>query len=326
MTQVTYNLEQWPFIRPFKFAGFTIDVLECVYVTVSRNGKTGHGEGVYPVVFNVTMEQIKADLDKVIAQVADGADPEAACAALPAGPARNALDCALWDLCSKERGQSIWELAGLSEGPAAIDVDQTISLGTSREMADAARASSHNILKIKLDNQDIVERITAIRESRPDVELIVDANQSWTIDLLQSVVGRLAELGVRMIEQPVCSEQDEELTTIKSPVPLFADESCHVAKDVARLKNGYQGVNIKLDKTGGLTEALAVVKAARRAGMGVMVGCMSGTSLSMAPGYVIGSLADWSDLDGPLQLASDRTPAMQYRNGQLKHYDTTLWG
>ena len=326
MTRVTYEPEQWPLAEPFKVAGFTIETLECVHVTVSRNGKTGQGEGVRPVVFAVTMEQIKTDLDRAIARIAEGADPDAVCAALPAGPARNALDCALWDLCSKESGQSVWALAGLPEGPAAIDVDQTVGLGSSREMADAARASSHDILKIKLDGQGIVERIAAIRESRPDAELIVDANQSWTVDLLQGVVGKLADLGVRMIEQPVRPSQEEKLAKIDSPVPLFADESCHVATDVVRLKRCYQGVNIKLDKTGGLTEAFALAKMARQAGMGVMVGCMSGTSLSMAPGYVIGSLSDWSDLDGPLQLASDRTPAMQYRNGQLKHYDTALWG
>lgn len=326
MTQVVYTPQKWPLAEPFKFAGYTIETLDCVHVTVSRNGKSGQGEGIYPVVFDVTMEQIKADLDRAIAQIENGADAETVCAAMPAGPARNGLDCALWDLRAKESGRSIWALAGLAEGPAAIDVDQTVGLGTIQEMSEAARASNHHILKLKLDGEDIVDRVSAIRKARPGVELIVDANQSWTVELLQRVSGKLAELGVRMIEQPVPPAQDEALAELNNPVPLFADESCHVAADVERLKHLYQGVNIKLDKTGGLTEALALVRAAREAGMGVMVGCMSGTSLSMAPGYVIGSLSDWSDLDGPLQLASDRTPAMQYQNGQLKHYDTALWG
>ena len=326
MAIVTYKVESWPLKETFRFAGYAIDALEAICVSVSRAGHCGQGEGLVPVVFAVTMNETVAQIKKILANVTDGIPVEVACAALPAGPARNALDCALWDLRAKESGQSIWSLAGLPQGPAGIAVDQSVGLNTPEAMAEAALASAHKVIKVKLDASQIVEPVRAIREARPDVDLIVDANQSWTLELLQAFAPVLADLGVEMIEQPVPPEQDRTLSGYKCPVPLFADESCHVAADVERLKHCYQGVNIKLDKTGGLTEALALARSARDAGLGVMVGCMSGTSLSMAPAYVIASLSDWADLDGPLQLQSDRQPAMQYADGKLLHYDTSLWG
>ncbi len=326
MINITYKVEDWPLKEPFRFAGYSVEALEAIHVTATREGHEGHGEGLFAVVFPVTMAQIVKQIEGCISQVAIGADAEQCCAALPAGAARNALDCALWDLRAKESNQSIWALAGLPEGPPAIKVDQTVGLDTPEAMAIAARNSSHQVIKIKLDDTDIIERVSAIRAARPDADLIVDANLSWSVEILNSVAHPLADLGVRMIEQPVPPAQDGQLSGVTCPLPLFADESCHVAADVTRLKEFYQGVNIKLDKTGGLTEALALAKAARSAGMGVMVGCMSGTSLSMAPAYIIASLSDWADLDGPLMLQSDRKPTMQYRDGDLLHYDTALWG
>lgn len=332
---LTFAAENWPLAEPFRFAGFTVEALDVIHVTLVRDGYLGQGEGVVPIVFDVTMPQVCAQLTSAQNAIAAGQTAEAACAALPAGPARNALDCALWDLRAKTSGQSIWQLAGLAcdpdaqgdaHGPEHLTVDQTIGLGSPEAMAKAAQASDHAVLKIKLDADMIVERVRAIRTARPDAELIVDANQSWTPDLLQRHVPTLADLAVKMIEQPLRVGQDHALRDLHSPVPIYADESCHTAADLPGLIGLYQGVNIKLDKTGGLTEALALAHAAHAANLGVMVGCMAGTSLSMAPAFVIGTLSNWADLDGPLLLASDRPAPMTYRHGSLSRFTPALWG
>ncbi|MDQ2067883.1 dipeptide epimerase [Xinfangfangia sp. CPCC 101601] len=326
MIRFDFSIDKWPLKQPFRFAGFTVTDLDCVHVRLSRNGVQAQGEGVLPVVFDVTIEAVTAQLDGLTKALAQGTPIEALCGALPPGPARNALDCALWDLRAKESGTDIWQLAGLPAAADQLEVDETIGLGTPDDMARAAKASAHRVLKVKLDAENIIDRVRAIRSARPDAELIVDANQSWTLDLLRRHGADLAVLDVKMIEQPLPRGQDAQLRGLDCPVPIFADESCHTAADVPQLIGLYQGVNIKLDKTGGLTEALALVHAARAAGMGVMVGCMAGTSLSMAPAYVIAGLSDWSDLDGPLLLAQDRPPAMTYAAGQLTRCAPALWG
>jgi len=326
MTDLSVTAEAWPLREPFRFAGYTVAALEVIHVRLSKGGHQGQGEGVVPIVFDVTMAQSLAQIEAARTALAAGRPAAEAAAALPPGPARNALDCALWDLRAKATGRSIWDLAGLPPGPAAQEVDQTIGLGSPGEMAETARASAHRVLKIKADARLVTERVRAIRLARPDAELIVDANQSWTPDLLAAHARALADLGVAMIEQPLPAGQDTALRDWTSPVPLYADESCHTTADLPRLLGVYQGINIKLDKTGGLTEALALARAAREAGMGVMVGCMAGTSLSMAPAYVIGTLSNWSDLDGPLLLAGDRAAPMTYAGGALSHFTPALWG
>lgn len=326
MTRLTYKIESWPLSEPFSFAGHTITALDAIHVCVQSGPYSGHGEGLTPVVFPVTMADIEAQIISAAKQIEQGGDPVEICAAMPASPARNALDCALWDLRAKQSGQSIWQLADLPEGPKSIEVDQTIGLGSPDDMARMAKQSQHRVLKIKMDAEQIAQRLSAVRAACPDAELIIDANQSWSIQTLNAQAGHMQALDIKMVEQPLPPGQDHLLADAICPIPIFADESCHVAGDVARLKAFYQGVNIKLDKTGGLTEALALAQAARAAEMGVMVGCMSGTSLSMAPAYVIASLSDWSDLDGPLQLKDDRAAPMHYAQGHLFHYDTALWG
>jgi L-alanine-DL-glutamate epimerase-like enolase superfamily enzyme len=326
MTDLAFTAEDWPLGQPFRFAGFTVVALEVIHVRLKSGAHQGQGEGVVPIVFGATMDQAKAQLAHAAAAMTAGQTADAACAALPPGAARNAFDCALWDLRAKSTGYPIWDLAGLAPGPAVLEVDQTIGIGTPDEMADAARNSPHRVLKIKADADLINERLRAIRLARPDAELIVDANQSWTPDLLRVHAPGLADLGVAMIEQPLRIGQDDALRGLVSPVPLFADESCHTRADLPGLVGLYQGINIKLDKTGGLTEALALARAARGLGMGVMVGCMAGTSLSMAPAFVIGAISDWSDLDGPLLLAGDRPAAMTYVDGALSQFTPALWG
>jgi len=326
MTALSFRAEDWPLAEPFRFAGFTVTALEVIHVTLSQDGHRGQGEGVVPIVFDVTMAEEMTRLKGVAAALAAGQPAALACAALPPGPARNALDCALWDLRAKTGGRTIWDLAGLPPGPAALEVDQTIGLGTPDEMADAARTSTHRVLKIKADADLITDRLRAIRLARPEAELIVDANQSWTPDLLALHAPVLADLGVAMIEQPLPVGEDAALRRIASPVPIYADESCHTRADLPGLIGAYQGINIKLDKAGGLTEALALARTARAGGMGVMVGCMAGTSLSMAPAFVIGTLSNWSDLDGPLLLAGDRPAPMTYAAGALSRFTPALWG
>jgi L-Ala-D/L-Glu epimerase len=323
---VEITAERWPLRAPFRFTGFTVEALDTVHIAVSDGRHRGQGEGVVPVVFDITLAEVLADAEAARAAIADGGDPNSVCAALPAGPARNALDCALWDWRAKATGESIWRLAGLDEVPTRITVDQSIGLGAPEAMAEAAARSDHHVLKLKLDTTLIVERVAAVRRARPDAEVIVDANQAWSPAALGQHAPALAALGVAMIEQPLQVGEDRALADFKSPVPLYADESCHTRADLPRLAGRYQGINIKLDKTGGLTEALALAAAAKAQGMGLMVGCMAGTSLSMAPAYVIASLCNWADLDGPLLLAGDRVPAMAYRSGMLDHFSPALWG
>ena len=318
-------VDHWPLRQPFRFAGFNVEVLDTITVTVAARGRQGWGEGVAPVVFDISASAAEADLRAITAACLAG-DALDACASLAPGPARNALDCALWDLRAKLGGQSIWQLAGLPEGPTTLTVDQSVGLGPAAEMAAAARASHHNVLKLKMDRDLVAERLAAVRAARPDAEIIIDANQSWPRAFLEPLLPTLATLGIAMIEQPVKRGADETLAGLKSPIPIFADESCHTSADLARLAPLYQGVNIKLDKTGGLTEALTLARAAKALGLDLMVGCMAGTSLSMAPAYVVASLCHWADLDGPLLLAQDRTPPMDYGGGKLHHYAPALWG
>lgn len=326
MTTLRFQMEQWSLAEPFRFAGYTVTTLDIAHVSLIRNGLLGQGEGVVPIVFDVTLEETRDLLTRAQERTQRGTAVDMVCAAMPPGPARNALDCAIWDLRAKESGTSIWELAGLPPGPSWLQVDQTIGLDAPDKMAQAATESGHAVLKIKADAEAVLDRLRAVRSARPDAELIVDANQSWSLDDLQRLTPELAELGVAMIEQPVPRGQDMKLAGLQSPVPIFADESCHTCADLPGLVGLYQGINIKLDKTGGLTEALALARAAKETELGVMVGCMAGTSLSMAPAYVIGTLSRWSDLDGPLLLANDRDAPMTYRDGLLSVFSPTLWG
>jgi len=323
---VTIKSEQWRLRQPFRFSGFTVETLETVHASVSDGQHSGQGEGVVPVVFNVRLEDCLAELEVARSEIAYGGDALTVCARMAPGPARNALDCALWDLRAKASGKTVWELAGLPQAPATLEVDQSIGLASPDEMASKAAASAHAVLKVKLDSTLVVERMSALRAARPDAAILVDANQGWTVEELLRFTPVLAELRVSMIEQPLRVGQDEALRQLNSPVPLYADESCHTRADLPRIAPLYDGINIKLDKTGGLTEALALARDASALGLGLMVGCMAGTSLSMAPAYVIGSLCNWADLDGPLLLEGDRPPAMNYRDGNLECFSPALWG
>lgn len=248
--------------------------------------------------------------------------------ALPPGPARNAIDCALWDLEAKRRGQPAWRLAG-GRKPINVETAFTLPLDSTRVMGEQARVEAWRpLLKVKLGSDDVaedMERLHAVRSNAPAARLIVDANEGWTISELASFAPLAADLDVELIEQPLPEGRDDELAGYPSPVPLAADESIRDGWNLAALAECYQVVNIKLDKTGGLTRALAVADEARALGLGIMVGCMVATSLSIAPALLLAERARFVDLDGPELLAADREPRLHYEGGRVS-FNSAVWG
>jgi L-alanine-DL-glutamate epimerase-like enolase superfamily enzyme len=246
---------------------------------------------------------------------------------LPAGAARNAVDCALWDLEAKRSGKRVWELANI---PTADQVETsfTISLDTPARMADAAAAAVDlPILKLKLcgDDSDL-PRVEAVRSVAPNARLLIDANESWSPHHYRNTVSALKELGVELIEQPFPAGADDMLETTNHSIPVCADESCHTTANLSYLKNRYEAINIKLDKTGGLTEARYLYQRARKNNFKILIGCMVCTSLSIAPARLLAGTADWIDLDGPLLLARDRDDGLLYRDGRIGMPACELWG
>jgi L-alanine-DL-glutamate epimerase-like enolase superfamily enzyme len=311
---------------PFAITGYVFDSLDAIIVSVEENGSVGRGEGVGVYYLKENSGLMLEQIEAVRQQIEAGVSLEDVQELLPAGGARNALDCALWDLKAKQTGKSIWELTGIEPKPQrtvfTIGIQKTPAL-----MAEnAARAKDYPLLKIKLDAVDPVERISAIREARPDASIVIDANQGFSFPQLKSVLEPFAELGVAMVEQPLPRGGDEELAGFRAPVPICADESCLHRADLPDVLDRYDMINIKLDKTGGLTEALALAREARAAGKGLMVGNMLGTSLSMAPAFVIAQLCDFVDLDGPLNLKSDYPGGMGYKAGAVDAPEAGLWG
>jgi len=256
----------------------------------------------------------------------DGLDRQALQSRMPAGAARNALDCALWDLEAKVAKKRIWDLIGRPE-PKPLTTAYTISLGTPESMAEATAKAAHRpLLKIKLGGDGDEARIAAVRKAAPDSELIIDANEAWTDGNLERHLAACASAGVTMIEQPLPAGQDQALARIKRPVAVCADESVHDRASLEGLRERYDAINIKLDKTGGLTEALAMAEAAQALGFDLMVGCMVATSLAMAPALVIAQGARVVDLDGPLLLAKDRDDGLRYDGSTVYPPDAGLWG
>ena len=245
---------------------------------------------------------------------------------LPAGGARNAVDCALWDLDAKRSGRSIWELTDIAPKPVTTVFTIGIEKTPEEMAAKAAAAAEYPVLKIKLDGHLPVERLTAIRAARPDADLVVDANQGWNFELLKEVLPACARLNLGMIEQPLPRGDDDVLEGFESPITLAADESCLHTGELEVAARRYDMINIKLDKTGGLTEALNLARGARELGCTLMVGNMAGTSLAMAPSFVIAQLCDFVDIDGPLLLKSDRRFEMKFKSGQADVFDRRMWG
>ena len=291
-------------------------------VRATRGGVTGWGECVPYARYDETMESVAAQ----IAALPGDTDRAALQDAMPAGAARNAVDCALWDLEAKAAGTRVWTLAGLP-APGPEITAYTLSLDTPEAMEAAARDAAHRpLLKIKLGTPDDMPRLEAVRRGAPDARIIVDANEGWTAAAYTDLVPHLKRLGVALVEQPLPAGEDDALIGLDRPVPICADESCHDRASLPALKGKYDMINIKLDKTGGLTEALALRSEAAAAGFGIMVGCMVGTSLAMAPAVLLAQGAAFTDLDGPLLLAEDREPPLHYDAAGVHPPDAALWG
>jgi len=322
--QVTASADAWKFREPFRITGYTFTDVDLLYVSIAENGSSGRGEAAGVYYLDETGESMLADVASVREAVEAGAGREELRKLLPPGGARNALDCALWDLEAKRQNKTIWELTGIEPGLTRSVL--TIGIGTPEEMAEAARTLDSNRIKVKLDATTPVERLAAVRKVRPNEEIIVDVNQGWSFDQLVDVAPQLAELGVAMIEQPLPRGGDEALEGYQSPVPLCADESCLCVDDFEQVVRRYQVINIKLDKTGGLTEALELAGLARARGIDLMVGNMMGTSLAMAPGFVVAQLCRFVDLDGALFLTKDRDHPMSYKHGVVSVPRSELWG
>jgi L-Ala-D/L-Glu epimerase len=306
--RISAAIERWPVAGQFIIARGAKTYVDILVVAVSDGSHVGLGEGTAIYYRGETAENCLAQVETIL-PVLEPLDADEARKQvqflLPAGAARNALDCALWDLAAKAAGQPVWRLAGLLSQPRPLTTAFTISLGDAAVMeADAAKA--------------------AVQSGAPEARLIVDANESWGHLDIAAEAASLATLGVEMIEQPVPAGQDSLLAGVRSQLPVVADESCHSAADVARLAPYYDGINIKLDKAGGLTEALKLAEAAEAAGMKIMVGCMLSTSLGIAPAFCVAQGADWVDLDGPALLAEDRPDGFVFAGGMVKSAAPTV--
>jgi len=318
--------EQWPLTVPFRIAGHTFEVLGVIVVTLRARSALGRGEAVGVYYRNDTASSLVERIEAVRPAVEKGVCLEQLQALLPPGGARNALDCAWWDLQAQLSGQPVWEMAGLGV-PKPLVTTFTCGADTPENMGAAARRYSHaRAIKLKLTGASLdADRVRAVREARPDVWLGVDANQSFTRASLAALMPVLVENQVSLIEQPFPVDKDALLVGLQSPIPIAADESVQSRTDIPKLAGKVDVINIKLDKCGGLTEALSMVRAAHACGLETMVGNMVGTSLAMAPAFLVGQQCKVVDLDGPVFLAADRTPAVTYEDG-LIHCPAGLWG
>ncbi len=325
--KLSITIEKLRLSAPFRISGFVFEDQEVVVVTLHDGMCTGRGEASGVYYLGDTAQSMAAAIEGVRGAIEAGIDRAALQKLLPPGGARNAVDCALWELDAQRRRMPVWKLAGL---PAAKPLLTTFTLGADDPATMAAGARKYaqaRALKLKLTGElDLdIERVAAVRAVRPEVWMGVDANQGYGIEALESLIARLAPLKISLLEQPIKRGRETDLTGFRSPIPVAADESALSFADLAGLPGRFDVVNIKLDKCGGLTEGLAMAHEARRLGLKVMVGNMVGTSLAMAPAFVLGQLCDVVDLDGPIFLAQDRKPSMTYVDGNAWSGDE-VWG
>jgi L-alanine-DL-glutamate epimerase-like enolase superfamily enzyme len=314
--------EAFPLRRAFKISRGSRTEARVLTVTVEAAGARGRGECVPYARYGESLESVAAQIAGLPAEL----DRAALQRLLPPGAARNAVDCALWDLEAKQSGRAVWQLAGLPRPQPEITAF-TLSLDTPEAMwAEAAQHAHRPLLKVKLGHEGDMARLEAVRRGAPRARLIVDANEGWTAEAYAELAPALVRLGVETVEQPLPAGEDDALAEMARPLPVCADESCHDRASLAALAGKYDMVNVKLDKTGGLTEALALRDAARAKGFAVMVGCMAGTSLAMAPAVVVAQGAAVTDLDGPLLLAADREHPLVYDERGVHPAAPELWG
>jgi L-alanine-DL-glutamate epimerase-like enolase superfamily enzyme len=323
----SFRSEIWPIAGAFRISRGAKTEAQVIVVEVERDGAIGRGEAVPYRRFGESIDGALAMLEDMRPRVEAGLTPEALQAILPAGAARNALDCALWDLAAKRAGRRVWELAGLP-APAPAVTAMTLSLDEPDAMADAARAAAgFPLLKLKLgEGAADLARAQAVHAARPDAALILDGNEALSAEAFKALCAKARSLNVDMIEQPFPAGQDADLAKLAAPVSICADEGARTRADLEGLAARYDAVNIKLDKTGGFTEAVEMARLARACGFRIMLGCMVATSLGMAPAMALAGLADWIDLDGALLLARDREPGLLADGAALHPPLPELWG
>jgi len=320
------RIERWPIAGRFTISRGAKTEAVTVVAEISRDGHIGRGECAPYPRYAETPEASLASILAMRTAIEGGLDRTALQGAMPACAARNALDCALIDLQAKTSGKRAWQVLG-RPAPRACVTAFTISLGSPQAMAEATAKAAHRpLLKIKLGGDDDPARIAAVRKAAPLSELIVDANEAWTAANLEKNLAECARAGVTLVEQPLPAGNDEALARIERPLPVCADESVHDRASLAGLRQRYDAVNIKLDKTGGLTEALAMADSAREQGFDIMIGCMVATSLAMAPAMLLAERARFVDVDGPLLLARDRDEGLRYDGSLVHPPDAMLWG
>jgi L-Ala-D/L-Glu epimerase len=324
---LTVRIERWPLQRAFTISRGSKTEAVVVVAELERGEHRGRGEAVPYLRYGETPEGVAASIEQMGAVLRNGLDRPGLQSAMPAGAARNALDCAFWDLEAKQTGRAAHEVAALP-APKPLVTAYTVSLDTPQAMADAAAsAASRPLLKVKLGGGgDDGERIAAVRRAAPQAELIVDANEGWSEDDLERNLAACAQAGVTLIEQPLPEGRDAALARIRRPIPVCADESVHDRASLDAISGKYDAINVKLDKAGGLTEALALAAEAERRGFGIMVGCMVATSLAMAPAMLVAQQARVVDLDGPLLLARDRSHGLRYVGSTVYPAEAVLWG
>jgi len=318
--------ESWPIDGSFTISRGTKTSAEVVTVTIEENDVCGMGECVPYARYGETIDSVLTQIQSQKKRISSGADQDELLQVLPAGAARNAIDCALWDLQAKLTGRRVWEIADL-QPPETVVTAYTLSLDTPDNMHIAAvKHSGRPLLKLKLAGEGDVERVSAVRSGAPDSTIIVDANEGWSVADYDAMVPKLLDLGVSLIEQPLPADNDKALASLERPIKICADESCHDVATLASLAGRYDMINIKLDKTGGLTEAIALQQAALDQGFEIMVGCMVATSLAMAPATLVTRHASVVDLDGPLLLGRDREHALDFSKHSVALPSAQLWG
>jgi len=324
--QVNLVNESWPIEGSFTISRGSRTHANVVVVQLQQGEYVGRGECVPYARYDESIDSVIAQLASLKEQITAGLTREQMQSLLPAGAARNALDCAYWDLACKQSQQRIWQQIDSAQ-PSPLLTAFTLSLDTPERMKAAAIKNAHRpLLKLKLAGEGDVERVAAVREGSPDARIIVDANEGWNEAQYLVMVPELVKLGVEMIEQPFPASDDAALEHLPRPITLCADESCHDRSSLKHIIGRYDMINIKLDKTGGLTEAIALKEEAEKAGLQIMVGCMLATSLAMAPAFIIAQNVQIVDLDGPLLLSKDRQPGIEFDESQMNVYAAALWG
>jgi L-Ala-D/L-Glu epimerase len=324
--KLTVAHESWPIAGSFTISRGSKTAADVVVVTLEENGISGRGECVPYPRYEETVPQVIAALEAARGPIEAGLTRDGIAGHIAPKAARNALDCALWDLEAKRSGKPVWQLAGIAE-PKPVVTAYTLSLDTPEAMAKAAGAAADRpLLKLKLGGEGDEERIDAIRKAAPKARLMVDANEGWTGEALPHLLAACAKARIELVEQPLPASADDALRTIERLVPVCADESAHGADSISALVGKYDAINIKLDKTGGLTGALALAEAARKHDLKIMVGCMLATSLAMAPAMLLAQFAHVVDLDGPLLLKQDRSPGINFAGSLMYPPSPALWG